>query len=235
MRAETVATTVDGVRRYRRTKENAAWRGMLERCYNKKNDSYPNYGGRGIQVCRRWRESYLTFLWEVGRAPPDGTLERIDPNGHYEPGNVRWATVLEQQRNRTNTPFVTYEGKRIPLSEAAERAGLKYITVYQRMARGLPEERWLEKVRPRSKGNEPKPRKRQVRPSSIMVTYEGRRMTLLQAADLADVNPVTVRMRRRAGWPEDRWFEKEDRTRLKGIPKKDWPTLRTREEGATRC
>ena len=79
-----------------------SWQGMMDRCQNQKNRKYPLYGGRGITVCQRWRDSFEHFLADMGRRPGPGySLDRYpDPNGHYEPGNCRWATILEQRHNR---------------------------------------------------------------------------------------------------------------------------------------
>lgn len=74
---------------------------MKKRCHNPANKDYVRYGGRGIVVCRRWREDYAAFAADVGPRPSKRhTLDRIDNDGNYEPGNVRWATPEQQWRNR---------------------------------------------------------------------------------------------------------------------------------------
>lgn len=74
---------------------------MKTRCYNVNQKSWADYGGRGIEVCDRWLESFENFLADVGERPsPEHSLDRIDVNGDYEPDNVRWSTYREQARNR---------------------------------------------------------------------------------------------------------------------------------------
>lgn len=87
------------------------WSGMIERCRNKNNPKYHNYGGRGIKVCKRWH-NFANFLADVGNPPTSKhTLDRIDNDGDYEPRNVRWATPTEQSYNqrmdRRNTSGIT--------------------------------------------------------------------------------------------------------------------------------
>jgi hypothetical protein len=85
----------------RMTVEYRAWANMKTRCLNPRIWNYDRYGGRGITVCNRWSDSYEAFLADVGRRPsPTHSLDRIDVNGDYEPGNVRWATPTEQAQNR---------------------------------------------------------------------------------------------------------------------------------------
>lgn len=92
--------------------EYRAWDGMMGRCYRPKYVQFADYGGRGIRVCDKWRASYKEFLADMGRKPsPRHSLDRIDVNGDYEPGNVRWATVVEQHRNTRRTQMITYGGK----------------------------------------------------------------------------------------------------------------------------
>lgn len=81
------------------TRTHRSWTAMLSRCRDVNLTSYPSYGGRGIVVCERWLK-YQNFLEDMGERPDGTTLDRIDNDGNYEPGNCRWATGSEQQRNK---------------------------------------------------------------------------------------------------------------------------------------
>lgn len=77
------------------------WSGIRARCTNPKNPNWPNYGGRGIRICERWLQSFEAFVADVGERPSAAhSIDRRDNDGHYEPGNVRWATAGEQAANK---------------------------------------------------------------------------------------------------------------------------------------
>lgn len=95
------ANTKHGEAGIKSSSEYIAWKAMIQRCEYKKHVYYVNYGGRGIKVCKRWRDDFNTFLSDMGRKPSSKhSLDRIDGNKDYEPNNCRWATSQEQNSNR---------------------------------------------------------------------------------------------------------------------------------------
>lgn len=120
-----------------RTPEYRAWDAIKERCCNPLHRFYSHYGARGILICDRWRDDFTAFLGDVGRRPsPEHSIDRIDNNCGYEPGNVRWATTTEQGRNRRNNRVIEAFGLRLCLSEWAERYGLRSDTIARRLELG---------------------------------------------------------------------------------------------------
>jgi hypothetical protein len=123
-----------------------AWTVMLDRCRNPNCGSWAKYGGRGIKVCERWQE-FDNFKADVGERPKSMTLERIDNNGDYAPGNVRWATAKEQNGNRRNTLLVTLQGKQMCLMAAVEKLGggkREYNRVHGKVRRGMDAQQALQ-------------------------------------------------------------------------------------------
>lgn len=120
-----------------RRSEHWIWANMIGRCSDKNS---PRYGGRGIKVCDEWLgpEGFVRFLDHVGPRPSVAhTIDRFpDTDGNYEPGNVRWATRAEQNRNYSRNIFTTVDGERLCLKDAALRRGLKPWAVWQRVKRG---------------------------------------------------------------------------------------------------
>lgn len=110
------------------TKEYRSWQSMIARCYYNKYDHYYLYGGRGITVCDRWKNSFLDFLEDVGEMPKDQryTLDRIFSDGNYEPNNVKWSTNEEQANNRRNNIKVFYKGETKSIKAWCETLNLNY-------------------------------------------------------------------------------------------------------------
>lgn len=115
-----------------------SWIGMKTRCTYKKHPSYHRYGGRGITVCERWNgeTGFQNFLADMGERPPGMELDRIDNDKGYEPGNCRWATLVEQGRNRSNNHIITVGGVTKCLSEWAEATKTLKTTIRERLRRG---------------------------------------------------------------------------------------------------
>jgi hypothetical protein len=96
---------------------------MKQRCSNPKHRSYQDYGGRGISVCKAWAESFETFLADMGQRPSSKhTIERNDTNKNYEPGNCRWATVLEQANNKRTNRMAHWGGHYLSIREICRRS-----------------------------------------------------------------------------------------------------------------
>lgn len=140
------ATATHGETRDRKlSPEYQAWKNLKSRCLNPKRSDYHHYGGRGITVCGTWVSSFDAFLEDVGRRPSGiHTLERINNDKNYEPGNCRWATRREQAKNRRSNVWVTLDGTTRCLSDWAAFLEISYLTVWKRLRRGQTVERALQ-------------------------------------------------------------------------------------------
>lgn len=129
-RVEAHGATIAG----KKTPEHIIWSHIKTRCLNQKAREYPNYGGRGITICDRWRNSFEHFLSDMGRRPSaDHEIDRIDNDGHYEPDNCRWATRDEQNNNKRNNRHVLVGGVSLTLAQAAERHDVGYAALWRRV------------------------------------------------------------------------------------------------------
>lgn len=141
-----------------RTSEHNIWLQMKQRCTNPRHANFAGYGGRGISVCKRWAESFGAFLEDMGERPSEGhSIDRIDNDGNYEPGNCRWATQSEQCKNTRRNRYLEHDGRRLLISEWCAELGLRHCVVLGRLRRGdsdsqalravIPTKRWPRSVR----------------------------------------------------------------------------------------
>jgi hypothetical protein len=121
---------------------------MIDRCFRVGNIGYENYGGRGITVCDRWKNSYENFLSDMGRKPsPKHSLDRIDPLGNYEPSNCRWATRIEQANNRRKHVNIIFNGEKLSLSQLAIKTKIHRATInYWKQNQNLSDEDIATKI-----------------------------------------------------------------------------------------
>lgn len=129
----------------RHSAEYRSWMAMKDRCLNPRGQFFHLYGGRGISVCKRWSDSFKAFFADMGPRPSvDMSLDRIDCNGNYEPGNCRWATDTQQSRNRRGyNSIITFHGQERTVSEWAEVLGIPSSNLGWRIRSGWSAERAL--------------------------------------------------------------------------------------------
>lgn len=128
---------------HRNSPEYYVWRGIRSRCNNPRTPNYHRYGGRGISVAEEWND-FSNFLRDVGNRPgPDYSLDRINNDGNYEPGNVRWTTRVVQCRNTSCNRRLTFKGIEMTVSEWAEATGLGRTTIHYRIKAGWEVEKIL--------------------------------------------------------------------------------------------
>lgn len=182
------------------TPEYRSWLRMRERCYYEKGVNYDNYGGRGVRVCDRWRNSFSAFLEDMGRKPAAShTLDRIDSNLSYScgkceecllnqwPANCRWADSSTQQNNKTNNKILEFNGKRQTMAQWAEELGINKKTLKARLGKyGWSVERALSTV---SDGR------------MEILEHAGRRLSIADWARETGIHPDTIGRRiSRLGW-----------------------------------
>lgn len=124
----------------RGTKAYRIWQAMLNRCRNPKVKGYQYYGGRGIKVCERWK-SFDNFIADMGQPDENQSIDRIDPNGDYEPTNCRWATQKEQVNNTARNRLIERDGEKMTASQWANRLGINAHLFCTRLRNGWSFER----------------------------------------------------------------------------------------------
>ena len=180
------------------------YKGLLYRCNNPKAKAYQRYGGRGIKICKRWlgAEGFWAFVEDMGERPEGKGLDRIDNDGGYNPDNCRWATLIQQARNKRNSRYVLFCGEYLNLVEAAKMAGIGKSTFWYRLKSGwdystnsvgIPPVGWSSR--------------------RVDVIYKGVEMNLKTACSLSKVNYSTVRARLKAGWDKTEALTKEARSK----------------------
>lgn len=117
--------------------EHGIWRGIKKRCYAPKTKHFDRYGGRGIEMCERWRNSFSAFYNDMGPRPtPEHSIERVNNNGDYEPENCKWATGVEQGSNKRNNRLLTHSGQTLTISEWCRVLGFSETVITMRLKRG---------------------------------------------------------------------------------------------------
>jgi len=116
-----------------RTKLYTTWEGIKQRCHNPNYHDYKTYGGRGITVCDRWKNSFENFFEDMGVKPKGLTLERIDNDKGYSKENCKWATYKQQARNRRDNRFITYNGETKIMTDWARQYGLSRGVLWHRI------------------------------------------------------------------------------------------------------
>jgi hypothetical protein len=170
------------------TPEWHSWQGAKRRCQNEKDAKFADYGGRGIKVCERWQRSFENFLADMGPRPsPDHSLDRIDVNGHYAPGNCRWATRKEQGNNRRNNRRLTANGQTKTLNEWADDLKIDRSALKVRLDRG-----WAVDVAISTPFKSCK---------RVSVLLNGERLSLREASHRTGVSINTLKQRLYAGKP----------------------------------
>lgn len=151
----------------------ASHRAMMRRCYEAGVVNYPNYGGKGVTVCDRWKgvENFPLFLADMGERPKGMTLDRYPNNtGNYEPGNCRWATPAQQARNFSQNHWIEVDGVRLILKDWADKLGVTPTTILDRIRKGMSEQEAVTTLRsPRS--------------DAKVLDFHGEALTLKQASE----------------------------------------------------
>jgi hypothetical protein len=173
-----------------KTPEYETWLAIRKRCHDESAKDYYRYGGRGIAVCERWRESFEAFYQDMGPRPsPDHSIDRKDNNAGYSPNNCRWATTEEQANNRSTNVTYLIDGENLTLAQIARMHQLNPATIKKRLKCGKS---LAEAVAPVD------------RP---MYTYDGETRSLASWANILGFDRVKAQLRLSRGWSFERAIE----------------------------
>lgn len=109
---------------------------MIQRCHNERHREWYLYGARGIAVCKEWRENFVRFFESVGERPDGMSLDRIDNERGYEPGNCRWTDQKTQSRNKRSNRLLTLDGRTQCVSDWSQEVGIARCNIYKRLDAG---------------------------------------------------------------------------------------------------
>lgn len=182
------------------------WNMVKQRCLNPNNNKYKDYGDRGIKVCDEWME-YRTFKkWSLESGFEEHlTLERIDTNGNYEPGNCKWANYKEQANNKRNNRLVIFENKEYTLAELSDKAGIKSGTLSLRLDKGMTPEKAVYTS---------------LNYDYVNVEIDGEKHNLKKWCEKLNLPYKTIHIRIKRGWSIERALE----TPVRNIRKTDVST-----------
>lgn len=172
--------------------EYLCWKQMCNRCFNPNNHKYSRYGARGITVCDEWRGEggFQRFLDHIGRRPgPEYSIDRIDNDGNYEPGNVRWATPDVQRRNNGHIRLMSAGGETMCMADWASSVGMQDSTLRRRLDRdGMPLEEAIATP---------------VRSQFRMISYRGETHSAAEWSVILGGTASIVSRRIHDGWSEE--------------------------------
>lgn len=168
--------------------EHNVWMAMLRRCSDSKQRCFSSYGGRGITVCDRWKDSFQNFLEDMGERPSKHhSIEREDNDGHYCPENCVWALPDKQSRNTRRTRMLTHDGKTMCLSDWAKEAGISKVTLSDRLKAGWSVSKALQKKVTKAR----------------LLTCGGKRQSVPEWSKELSLSPFTIYSRLQSGCSDE--------------------------------
>jgi len=181
------------------TKFYKVWSSMKSRCSNPTDKAYCNYGGRGISVCEEWQTFEPFREWAMANGYREGlTIERINNDGNYEPGNCKWIPKGLQSDNTRRCVFITLNGQTLNMKQWAKELGIPYSVIQHRIYRGWSPLRAI--------GKEPID---STRCHCTLITYQGKTQNVREWADELGINYKTLHRRLADGWPIAEAFKRK--------------------------